>query len=92
MEEPKNVLVENLKKEKVEIIYANAFVVTNNLFETNLQFFIETTDAEKHTYIKEQIADIRLSPQLAKVLKSVMNETITEYESKIGLIPTQSQK
>ncbi len=76
-----------MENTKEKIMYANAFGVSNSVFETRLEFSIETPD-ENGEKSKEVIADIRVSPQLAKMMRDILTQSLDAYESQIGSIPS----
>jgi len=76
-----------MENANVKFIYSNAVSVSNSLFETRLEFSVETpnSNGEKD---KEVMVDIRVSPQLAKKIRDILTQSIEAYESKIGVIPS----
>lgn len=66
-------------------IYSNSVEVSQNLFEFKLRFILESLVGD--TVTQEQLADVRMSPQVAKALRDVMVQAVDAYESANGLIP-----
>ena len=52
-----------------------------------LEFCIESPD-ENGEKSKEVVADIRVSPQLAKMIRDILTKSLEAYESQVGTIPT----
>lgn len=70
---------------KPEAVYANFVGVSSSAYEVRVEFGIETPDQEDRL---KQIADIRMSPQLAKQFRDILNQAVTSYETNFGELPT----
>lgn len=69
--------------------YANKITVSTSLYETRMEFGIESPNDNDDNDIKK-IADIRISPQLAKKLRDILSQSIDSYEKSAGKIPSDS--
>ncbi len=76
------------------IIYANGFQLSISTFEALLIFKVDSpVFDENHNIIdtvRENVADIRISPALAKVITGILAENIRQYEEQYGEINLQS--
>lgn len=70
-----------------ESIYANGISVSGSVFESRIQFLKDTIDDIKNEVTQEVVADIRLSPQLAKTLAMIIANNMQEYEKQFGILP-----
>lgn len=77
------------KKDNIVDVYSNALTVSNTYFDFNLVFRKEYMYEEEGQQKKdsEQVALVRVSPQLAKGLLALLQNNIREYEKQYGPIP-----
>ncbi|MFE7063721.1 DUF3467 domain-containing protein [Sutcliffiella sp. NPDC057660] len=68
--------------EKNNLYYSNSVNIAMQLFDLRLQF---TTQSPEN--IADNIVDIYMSPQHAKVFSQLLNEHIIKYEEAFGPIP-----
>lgn len=66
--------------------YANKITVSNSLYETRIEFEIESPKDNNEIEL-EKVADIRMSPQLAKKLRDILAQSVDGYEQAMGTIP-----
>lgn len=78
---------ENSKK--ATEVYANAVTLANTFFDFSMLFkrdyVYETEGGQKKD--TEEVAFVRMSPQMAKALCALLQNNITEYEKQFGTIP-----
>jgi len=68
--------------------YANDVQVQTSPWDVRLLFaVIMAVDQETATLKVEQVADVRMSPQLAKRVADILQRQIEHYEATIGPIP-----
>lgn len=72
--------------EKPKALYSNMVGVSQSVFEIRLEFALETPSDLGESSV-ETLADIRLSPQIAKALRDIMDQAIDVYEGAFGTIP-----
>ncbi|MCC8102940.1 MAG: DUF3467 domain-containing protein [Lachnospiraceae bacterium] len=73
----------------VKEVYANSLTVVNTFFDFCLSFKkdnIISEDEEQKT-ITEEVARIRMSPQMAKAFSLLLQNNIQNYEQQFGEIP-----
>lgn len=65
-------------------IYSNGFRVSTSLFETQILFRIDSPQFDENDNFtgceREDVADIRLSPELARKLRDSLTENLNSYE------------
>ena len=69
---------------KPEPIFANGIGIRLSIFEGRLEFIRETPGADDNEIIQETVADIRVSPQLAKTISLFLQDHISKYEKQFG--------
>ena len=74
---------------KPDAIYANFVAISNSEYEMRIEFLVESP--EQDNSLKE-VADVRISPQLAKKMCEILKESIARYEEKIGAIPAMNDE
>lgn len=78
---------ENIKNTKE--VYANSLTVSNTFFDFSLLFkkdnIYETSEGQKKD--TEEVAFVRMSPQMAKALCALLSNNVAEYEKQFGTIP-----
>lgn len=74
---------------KTNEVYTNALTVSNTFFDFNLSFKKEYIfeDSGEQKKASEEVALLRMSPQMAKALMSLLQNNIAQYEEAYGLIP-----
>ncbi len=76
-------------EQKLNELYTNAATVTNTFFDFILQFrrenIFETKEGQSKTV--EDVASIRMSPQMAKALTGLLTQNVKAYEAEFGEIP-----
>lgn len=79
---------ENIKD--VKEVYANSLTVSNTFFDFSLLFkkdnIYETVEGQKKD--SEEVAFVRMSPQMAKALCVLLSNNVAEYEKQFGTIPS----
>lgn len=73
-------------EKQMMVTYANSVTVSYSPFEMRMEFYVETP-SEGGELSREQIADIRIAPQLAKELQAIISSCVDDYEKNIGKIP-----
>nr|DAH68512.1 MAG TPA: Protein of unknown function (DUF3467) [Caudoviricetes sp.] len=77
-------------KEVRNEVYANGLTISNTFFDFCLQFkreFIyEGKDSSQHKDVDNEII-IRMSPQMAKAMKTLLEGNLDSYEKEYGSIP-----
>lgn len=68
-------------------LYANNAQVVTSYFDFQLSFG-EVLEASKEKLVTEDMITIKMSPQLAKRLRDILGEQVSQYEGKYGVIPT----
>lgn len=66
--------------------YVNRISVSHSVYEMRIEFGVETPKDNNEIEIKK-VADIRMSPQLAKVMRNILSQSIDEYEQAMGKLP-----
>ena len=75
-----------------DVIYTNAFQLTSGAAEIQLILKLETPiiNADNNSFLGTEctnLADIRISPFVAKQLSLALSHNIREYENNYGKIP-----
>jgi hypothetical protein len=73
----------------VEPLSSNAIEMNFSIYEVSMNFLRDT--AANGSITRESMADIRISPQLAKMITFLMQENIGKYEKEFGVIPMPKQ-
>lgn len=71
-------------------VYTNALTVSNTFFDFTLSFKKENiyeNDNGEQKKEQEEVAFIRMSPQMAKALTALLQNNIAKYEKEYGTIP-----
>lgn len=70
-------------------VYVNGLTVSNTYFDFNLEFLKEYIYLENGLQKKdsEKVALVRMSPQMAKGLVTILQNNIRSYEEQYGEIP-----
>lgn len=74
---------------KPDAIYANFVAVSNSVYEMRIEFLVESPEQDQRL---KEVADLRLSPQMAKQLCEILKKSIANYEEKIGVIPAMNDE
>lgn len=74
---------------KTNEVYTNALTVSNTFFDFNISFKKEYIyeDNGQQKKDSEEVALIRMSPQMAKALMSLLQNNVAQYEKEYGTIP-----
>lgn len=72
---------------KPESVYANGVSVNFSMFEARIEFVKDTPNPANGEIIQETVADIRVSPQLAKALAAFLDKNVEMYESDFEKLP-----
>lgn len=75
-----------MENTKEKVIYANSFSTSGSIVESRLEFIVETPN-ESGVMEKEVVADIRVSPQLAKMITEILSKSLDAYEKQMGSLP-----
>jgi hypothetical protein len=68
--------------------YANDVQIQTSPWDFRLLFaIIQGVDTATATFEVEQVADVRMSPQLAKRVAAILQRQVDHYERTIGPIP-----
>jgi len=75
--------------EKISEVYANALTITNTFFDFSLKFMKENIIEQNGEQKKElnDVALVRMSPQMAKALYTLLQNNVQKYEKTYGEIP-----
>lgn len=73
---------------KPDAVYANYVAVSSSIYETRMEFFLESPECDDRF---KEVADIRMSPQLAKKLRDILDQSIELYETAVET-PIPSEK
>lgn len=73
---------------KPDAIYANFVAVSHSAYEMRIEFLVESPEQDQRL---KEVADLRLSPQMAKQLCEILKKSIANYEEKIGVIPAPTE-
>ena len=69
-----------------DAVYANGVNINFSIFEARLEFLRDTPDAIAKQIYQETMADIRMSPQLAKATALFLLQQVNSYEKQFGEI------
>lgn len=67
--------------------YVNSVSLNYSTYEIRMELFVETPNDDSNSVSRKEVADIRLSPQLAKELVHLLSSTVDSYEKTVGEIP-----
>ena len=74
---------------KATEVYANSVTVSNTFFDFSMLFkkdyIYEAEEGQKKD--TEEVAFVRMSPQMAKALCALLQNNVNEYEKQFGNIP-----
>ena len=77
-------------------IYANGFRVAVSQIETQLMFRVDTPRFDEKDQMvaieRKDVADIRISPILAKTLRDILAQHVEAYEKQYGEIKMGDQQ
>lgn len=77
------------KNKSTQEVYANALTMSNTFFDFTLAFkkenIYETAEGQKKDV--EEVAFVRMSPQMAKALSALLQNNLKSYEDEYGTIP-----
>ncbi|MBP5385671.1 MAG: DUF3467 domain-containing protein [Lachnospiraceae bacterium] len=77
-------------------IYANGFRVAVSQMETQLMFRVDTPQFDEKDQMtgieRKDVADIRISPILAKTLRDILVQHVDAYEKQFGEIKMGDQQ
>ncbi len=77
-----------VKNDKVVLpIYANGVTINFSIFEGRMEFVVDTPNYIKNEMLQETVADIRMSPALAKALALYLLDNVQNYEKQFGTLP-----
>lgn len=71
---------------KTNAQYVNSVSVSHSSYEIRTEYYVESPQENEET-LREKVADLRLSPQLAKVFLGILEQALISYEENIGKIP-----
>jgi hypothetical protein len=88
MEEQNNVQFKIINSDaSPEPIYTNGLSIKMGLYDTTIQFLRDVTELNSTEIQQVIVSEIKMSPQLAKVLAKYLEENVKQYEDKFGKIP-----
>lgn len=78
-----------LSEKHPEPVYANGVMIGISLYDTNIKFLRDAfvTDITTGVAMQEVVSEIRVSPQLAKVMAKNLADSVNNYEKQFGPIP-----
>ena len=89
-----NIMDEQMKVNKIDsnpnVVYANGITINFSIFEARLEFLKDTPNVVKKEITQETVADIRMSPQLAKTVATFLLQNVANYEKQFGTLPLLS--
>lgn len=71
----------------MNVVYANGITINLSIFEARLEFLKDTPNVVKKEVTQETVADIRMSPQLAKTVATYLLQNVVNYEKQFGTLP-----
>lgn len=78
--------------ERPEPAYVNGVSINSSIYEFDINFLRESYDDTDKKVLRETVADIRMSPQLAKDLVSFLLSQIKIYEDQYGKVNSSTSK
>lgn len=75
-----------MEQRKYDEIYANCIEMTVSPYDFSIVFGADRLNEDSGKTENVNLVKVRISPQLAKTLCSMLNSQIGQYESKIGTI------
>jgi Protein of unknown function (DUF3467) len=85
--DPLNRIHERKQAEGYVNLYANNAQLVSTYFDFQLSFG-EIIEVTPERVVTEEIATVKMSPQLARRLRDIIIEQVSKYEETYGIIPT----